>query len=224
VAIEAPAAGAEGVTDDTPGSVVGVALFQGQAPQRQPLALSGCDHGGDEPPLDNRIIVTDGRVQNVFVSLKGPRGGTAPPPTEPVVLDQRGCLYTPRVLGLQVGQELRVRNADPLNHNVHVYARRKTFPNNTQAPGADDFVFVFERKEPAPVPIGCDIHPWMKSTVHVTDHPFFAVTDAAGEFRIDELPPGEHTLSAWHEIYGKLTAELDLPPGGTARLEFTFSK
>ncbi|MDP6539338.1 MAG: carboxypeptidase regulatory-like domain-containing protein [Planctomycetota bacterium] len=222
VAVEAPEVSDGAVTDDTPGTVTGMVVFHGEPPEREELSLSGCDHGDEGATLDNRVLVADGRLQNVFVTVKGLRGVDAQPPAEAALLDQQGCIYTPRVLGLQVGQTLRVRNGDPLNHNVHVYARRKTFPNNTQAPGAEDFLFVFDRKEPAPVPIGCDIHPWMKSTVHVTDHPFFSVTDAAGEFAIEGLPPGKHTLTAWHEVYGKLSAELELPPGGAARVEFAF--
>ncbi len=224
VAIDTPPDTGDPVADDTPGSVVGVALFPGNAPAREAIEFSGCEHEGTSPPLDNRILIADGRLQNVYVTVKGLRGVDSPTPEEPIYLDQVGCMYSPRVIGLQVDQELRVRNADPLNHNVHVYARRKTFPNNTQAAGAADFTFVFDRKEPAPVPIGCDIHPWMKSTVHLSDHPFFAVSDATGAFKIDGLPPGKHTLSAWHEVYGKLTAKLDLPPGGTARVEFTFAE
>lgn len=224
VAIEEPPDTGDPVPDDKPGSVVGVALFPGTAPARAELEISGCEHAGASPALDNRTLIADGRLQNVYVTVKGLRVIDAPVPEEPVFLDQSGCMYSPRVIGLQVGQELRVRNSDPLNHNVHLYPRRATFPNNIQAPGAADFTFVFKRKEPAPVPIGCDIHPWMKSTVHLTDHPFFAVSDATGAFRIDGLPPGKHTLTAWHEVYGKLTAKLDLPPGGTARIEFTFAE
>jgi plastocyanin len=224
VAIEAPPDTGDPVADDTPGSVVGVALFPGPAPARKVLDFSGCEHEGASPPLDNRILIADGRLQNVYVTVKGLRGIDAPVPEEPVFLDQSGCMYSPRVIGLQVGQELRVRNGDPLNHNVHLYPRRTNFPNNIQAPGAADFSFVFDRKEPAPVPIGCDIHPWMKSTVHISDHPFFAVSDATGAFKIDGLPPGKHALTAWHEVYGKLIAKLDLPPGGTARIEFTFAE
>lgn len=220
----APAAG-EGDAD-APASIRGVVHFEGEPPAREPLAITstkGCEHDGP-PPLTEAVIVNDGRLQNciVYVSKGLSDHQAPPPPEEPVRLDQRGCVYRPHVSALRAGQKLVVHNNDPSSHNVHVYAQRTTVPNRTQPAGGQDLEIVFEKAEP-PVTLGCDIHPWMRAHVGVFDHPFFAVTGEDGSFRIDGLPPGKYTLTCWHEKYEKRTTELDLPAGGTARVDFTVS-
>lgn len=206
-------------------SIRGSTRFVGEPPARRPLAItgvSGCQHDGPAP-LTESVIVKDGRLGNciVFVSRGLPQDGVPPAPTEPVFLDQHGCVYRPHVSALRVGQELRVKNSDPTSHNVRVEARRTSVPNRTQAAGGADLRIVFEAPEP-PVKFGCDIHPWMGAWVGVFDHPYFAVTGPEGEFLIEGLPPGRYTLTSWHESFERGTVDVDLSAGGGATVEFVY--
>ncbi len=208
------------------GTIRGVVRFEGQPPERKEMAIgstAGCEHH-PKPPLTEDVIVTNGRVENTFVQIKdGLDGWIMPPaPTQPAVLDQLGCMYRPRVIGLQLGQKLLVHNSDDATHNVHSFATRNDNFNRTQSPGGADIEWIAEKRE-AMAAFGCDIHPWMKAWVSVCDHPFFAVSAADGTFSISGLPPGEYTLEAAHEKLGKKSKNVTLSAGGTAEIEFVFA-
>src|ERR1700758_1873458 len=108
-------------------------------------------------------------------------GGSAPP----LVLDQKGCMYVPYIAAVQTGQKIVVRNSDPGLHNVHPTpeANGNEEKNLAQPPGTPDLEFMFPAAENF-VRFKCDVHPWMYAYVTVVDHPYFAVTDKDGKFRI----------------------------------------
>ena len=208
----------------TAGTLRGVVRFDGTPPPRKEMAIgnsAGCEHH-PVPPLTEDLIVADGLVENVFVHVKkGLEKVEVPPaPAEPVVLDQRGCMYRPRVVGMRAGQKLAVRNSDGATHNVHSRPERNDGFNRTQAPGGADVEWVAAEPE-VMIPFGCDIHPWMKAWVGVVDHPFFAVTGPDGGFTIPGLPPGEFEVEARHEKLGKKTGKIVVSAGGTAEIVLT---
>jgi hypothetical protein len=219
---DAPAAERRAIDPAAVGALHGVVRFEGQAPQRFELGASSraeCRHAG-VVHLSETVIVTDGKLQNAYVYVKrGLEGWEIPAAsTAPVVLDQLGCLYTPHVLALQARTPLRVRNSDPTSHNVHLKAPRNALmQNKNMGKGQADLELVFERPEHL-IEFACDIHPWMGAWVFVEEHPFFAVSDAAGEFEIGGLPPGEYTLEAVHEELGKARADVRVETGASAEV------
>lgn len=172
-----------------------------------------------EPPLSEEIVVgSDFGLRWAFVYVKEGARAT-PAPETPVALTQAGCLYRPRVLGLQVGQPLLVINDDPLLHNIHVlpFANRG-FNFGQPTKGLED-----RRTFSAPevmVKVKCDVHPWMAAWIGVLDHPFFAVTDAEGAYALPELPAGQYTLEVWHEAYRTVAKLVELQPGAGAVVNF----
>ncbi|MBA4150614.1 MAG: hypothetical protein H0X66_21075 [Verrucomicrobia bacterium] len=150
-----------------------------------------------------------------------PKGMTFPPRAEPLLLDQVNCEYTPYIAALQTGQKMLVRNSDPLLHNVHPTpaAPGNREANKAQMPKAADLEFVFENPEPF-LRFKCDIHPWMFSYVSVFDHPFFAVTDANGNFSITNVPPGKYRLQAMHRRAGTVSQEVVLTKGRGSEIAF----
>jgi len=175
-------------------------------------------------PHTEFFVVTDGRLANALIYVKA---GTAldglsfEPPAANVVLDQRGCFYVPRVLGVQVNQTLEVRNSDNTVQNVHPRPRNNAEWNRSQAPLSEPLMTKFTQSEIV-IPFKDNQHPWKMAYVGVFSHPFFAVTNSKGEFRIEGLPPGSYTIAAWHEQLGEKTFDVTIYPGSHQSLDFVF--
>jgi plastocyanin len=143
-------------------------------------------------------------------------------PTTPVVIDQKGCVYTPRVVGVRVGQPIEVVNSDPTLHNVHALPMVNQEFNQGQPVQYSKLSRTFTAPE-VMVRFKCDVHSWMAAWVGVVAHPYFAVTGADGSFQLPNLPPGTYTLEAWHEKLGPKTAKVTVAAGQTQAASFTFS-
>ena len=143
-----------------------------------------------------------GGLRNAVVSLTMDEGaaGVVPqvPPTDGLpaaVVDQIDETFVPRVVAVRAGQAVEFRNSDGGNHNVRAASTiaRNEFNTFTGPGGKYEHQFAAHPKE-RPVLIGCDIHPWMRAWVFVFEHPYFTVTDEAGRFMIENVPPGSYTL------------------------------
>jgi len=163
----------------------------------------------------------DGSLANVFVSLDGNFPPTPVPP-EPVTIDQQGCVYRPRVLGMRAGQMLQIRNDDEVLHNLHASSGRGN-GFNVSEPRAG-IVQQFRLKDAEiMVHVRCDVHSWMNAFVGVVGHPYFAVSGAAGSFEIPNVPEGTYKIVAWHERYGSLNQTVRVRAGGVATVAFSYS-
>lgn len=201
------------------GTVRGHVHFIGEAPTLPPVALGaseGCGALRTTAPSE-RLLVQDGRIANVFLRVKaGPAAADATVPSEPVVLDQKGCVFEPHVVVVRVGQPLALHNSDPLVHNVNVRSKRNESSNRSVAPGAQGLQLVFESAESS-IPVRCDIHPWMQAFVHVVDTPQFALTGADGTFELRGLAPGDYEFELVHEWLGRFSFRATV--GGERGLE-----
>ncbi len=206
------------------GTIMGVARFEGQRPKAKPVPMDGASlklHKS-QPLEENALIGPDGALANVFVQVKkGLERREYEPPREPVLMDQIGSVFRPRVQGIMVGQKFVMRNSDPFIHNVRSMSLRNRAFNVAQPPGTADREQTFRRRE-GPIRMGCDFHKWMRAYLFVVEHPYFAVTDAKGQFEIKGLPPDEYELEAWHEEFGELEANVTVGPDGKATAEFVF--
>ena len=129
-------------------------------------------------------------------------------------------MYTPHMLGLVVGQKLRIKNSDPTNHNIHPLPKENREWNQSMPPGSADLVQEFARPE-IMIPVKCNVHPWMISYVGVQRHPFFAVTGADGSFEIKGLPPGDYVIEAWHEKFGTFQQNVTVGASETKQVDFS---
>jgi plastocyanin len=208
------------------GAISGEVRFEGSVPAKTELRLGGwpectVQHEGRIYARD--VLVSEGRVQNALVYLKEGLGDRVfAIPDRPVVVDQEGCLFEPRVAAAQAYQPLRFLNSDPLAHNVHGRPRRSREWNFSLGVKGAARTIAIPAPE-VPVEIVCDIHPWMKAYIGVFDHPYFAVTGADGAFVLNNVPPGKYTVEAWHERFGARTQEVSLGAKERVEIVFTFT-
>ena len=211
----------------TAATLHGKVTYRGPKPLREVISMdaeSACVqmHAG-KPVYDDQIVLGQGGgVANVFVYIKtGLEGKKFEPPKEQVVLDQRGCMFVPRVVGLQAGRSLAVRNSDAIVHNVHPAPKNNREWNEGMSPGAPDVVHRFARQE-VMIRVKCNLHPWMRSWIAVMEHPYFTVTGADGSFDLKNVPPGDYTVAVWHEKLGELAQSAMFAPSSIQSLNFTY--
>lgn len=175
-----------------------------------------------KPPTRQDVVVNSNQtLRNVIIYVKAglPAGKKYPLPSEPVVLDQRGCVYEPHVFALRAGQDLKVLNSDSTVHNINAQSQKINFAmiSDKVPPQLRTF-----QKPEMPVKIKCDVHPWMLAWAGVFDHPYFAVTGDDGSFELPALPVGEYTVEAWHEEYGAQIKKVKCAEGQPQTVEFTY--
>jgi plastocyanin len=221
--------GGKTVDPATAGSLSGKVLFKGTPPARETFKMGTdtvCQQSGGPNPQSEAILVgADGAIKNVFVYIKD---GVDPAysfdvPSTPVALDQKGCIYTPRVIGVRAGQTIEVINSDATLHNVHAIPKTNQEFNHPQSKVGDKLTKVFTVPE-VMVRFKCDVHGWMSSYVGVMATPFFAVTGDDGSFDIKGLPPGTYTVEAWHEKLGTQTTKVTVAEHQAQTAAFSFEE
>jgi hypothetical protein len=205
--------------------IVGTVSLLGTPPAEIPIELGpSCGRLRRAPVTTRHFVVSpEGGLANVFVSLgQGVEGGfisTGPAPP----LDQIRCMFEPYVFGVQTNQKFFVQNSDPELHNLHFTPRLNRERNIAQPAGKRLLEFNFPKPEPF-IRIKCDVHPWMFAYVSVVEHPFFAVTDTNGLFRLPTgFPAGRYVVTAMHLKAGTLSQEVILAPGEQKAIEFQFA-
>lgn len=211
----------------TAGKLRGRIVYQGAKPSRRAISMESdinCnqEHGG-KPVYEEAVAVgKEGGLANAFVYIQtGLEGKKFEPVQEPVVLDQRGCMFVPRAIGLQAGQTMKLRNSDKVSHNVHPVPKNNREWNESQAPGTPDAERRFARAE-VMIPVKCNIHQWMHAYIGVVEHPYFAVTGPDGSFELSNVPPGEYTVAVWHEKLGDQTKQIRLAASASETVDFLY--
>jgi plastocyanin len=200
------------------GSVRGHVRVSGPVPENDPIRMSAdpmCNTANaGRRVLDEGVAAApDGSLATVFVELVG-NFPDAPVPAEPVSIDQKGCVYRPRVIGLRAGQALQVRNSDDGLHNVHGISTDRDGFNVSQP--LSGTINTFHPHDPGILRLKCDVHTWMVAFVGVVDHPYFAVTGADGAFAFRDVPAGTYSVRTWHERFGTITTPVHVEGGHDA--------
>ena len=218
-------------------SVIGTVKFEGQAPHHRAINMEAdaiCLAAHKDAVYPQTFLIGEGNtLGNVFVYVKsgdqleipGKRGLTKmdyPAPTEPAILNQKGCDYAPHVLGVMVGQKVKFLNTDGTLHNVHGMCKVNPEFNAAMPNVIKEMEKVFNKPE-FMFPVRCDVHPWMVAWMAVMSHPFFTVTTIDGQFEIKNLPAGTYEIEAWHEKLGTKTATIIVKDGANQTIDFTFS-
>ena len=210
----------------TAGSVSGTIHYKGKRPVPKAIDMSeepACVEAHHGKAYDESLAVSkSGALANAFVYVKSGLEGKAfaVPPT-PVTIDQSGCWFRPRVMGIQVGQTLQVVNSDPVTHNIHPMAQVNRAWNHSQGAGDPPIDRRFLKPE-IMIPVKCNIHSWMHAFIGVLPYPYFAVSADSGSFTIGNLPPGTYILAVWQDKLGTQEQQITISPHGSAEANFTF--
>lgn len=223
----APPAQLKKVDPATAGAVAGKVTLSGPAPALETMRVAvdkTCiDAMGSTATSDAILIGADGSIQNAFVYIKDTLSDYAfDVPTQPYVLDQVGCRYTPRIFGVRVGQPLEMVNSDATMHNVHALPMVNQEFNRATPRKNDRITQIFTAPEQM-VRFKCDLHAWMNAYGGVMPHPFFGVTSADGSFSLTGVPPGKYELAVWHEKLGSTTQTIEIGNSQSVSLNFTLS-
>lgn len=188
-------------------------LLDGDVPKAQKV-----NNGGRDPfcaalniMSEKMVIGKDGAIQNLAVYLDTRRTKIDLPdvPVDEdakIVLDNKGCVFVPHMIVARTGQTVTVKNSDGCGHNANF--NFLVNPGvNFLVPAGGEKKLKLEAAEPAPIPVECNVHPWMRSYIIITDHPYVGVTDDSGEMTIENLPVGEVTFKIWHENSVKSLSE-----------------
>ncbi len=220
----ATATAAAAVSPDA-ATVTGTVKLAGVAPKMNAIPMGAdpyCQSQHSTPATEEDVMAgPGGELANVFVYVKN-ISGNFPPPSTPVVLDQKGCQYHPHVNGIQVGQALQIKNDDATLHNVHALPNVNSQFNEGQPVQGMVSTRKFDKAEMTPFKIKCDVHGWMRSYMAVMPHPFYAVSADNGTFTIPNLPPGNYTIVAWHEKYGQTEQQVTVGAKESKAISFSF--
>jgi plastocyanin len=203
----------------------GTVTLVGDVPEARRIDLSADPFCAEQSPnaTTEYFVVNDGKVANVLVYVTNETLRTSDSFlsfANSVVLERSKCRFEPRVLGIQVGQPLEIVNRDKTVHNTHPYPKVNLEWNMSQ-PAFTALTQAFERPEVF-IPVGCNQHPSEKAFISVFNHPFFAVTDKRGNYKIEGLPPGSYKVVAMHEKLGEKSVELAVTGGTAQSVDFVY--
>jgi plastocyanin len=179
------------------------------AMERRPgVADLGTPTGREVPDLLRSVVYLESAPRGAFETSEGGRA----------VMDQRNETFVPHVLAIPTGTTVDFPNSDKFYHNVFSLSKTRQFDLGRYAAGSSRPVR-FDRA--GIVRVFCDIHSHMNAYILVFNHPFFAMTDAEGRYRIENVPPGTYGVIAWNEGTSSETRPITVPDGGVAELDFT---
>lgn len=209
-------------------SVTGTIKLEGTPPHQKPIDMSkepSCAAVHKANPVTTESVVAgpDGGLKNVVVYISEGWSGPAQATSGTPVWNQKGCQYIPHVMGLDTDQHFKVTNSDPTSHNIHPMPKPGSANhewNKSQPAGAPPIDAVWPAEEVA-IHVKCNIHPWMSGYMVVVKGPY-GVSDDKGSFKIEDVPPGNYTLTAWQETYGTQTQKITVAAGKPATANFTF--
>ncbi|MFQ5852021.1 MAG: carboxypeptidase regulatory-like domain-containing protein [Candidatus Binatia bacterium] len=211
----------EGMTVTNGGTVSGFVKLQGELPDLAPPEVFKFKEVCKNVPNEELVVGPRRGIRYAVVTVEGITKGKAIEREAVNELDNRGCRFVPHVQAAIVGQWLMIKNSDPILHTAHAY-----FEDGQPQFNLGLFPGKLRRKplvSPGIVKILCEVHPWMRALVVVTEHPYHGVTDIYGEYKIRDVPPGTYRLKVWHESLGTQEKQVEVKAGAASKVDFILS-
>ena len=203
------------------GTIEGTVSYAGKNRTAKPLKMDSDPICGSShkiaPVKEDFILNEENKFKNVIVWLKDIKfDGELSNDTG--LIDQVGCIYTPHVNAFTTSQKVLIKNSDKTLHNVNSQSKVNESFNSAQPAGVPEIEKTFSKAE-EPFYVKCDVHPWMKAWIMVADHPFFAITDENGNFKIDNVPAGEYEIIFWQEKLSNLPKKKYVEADNTLKIK-----
>jgi Carboxypeptidase regulatory-like domain len=205
------------------GAIEGKVTYTGTPPKMKPIDMAKeptCAKEHNPPEMAQNVVTGPGNALQYVVVYISAGEQPSPTPSQAVRFDQKGCMYIPHVLPMQVGQELMIYTDDPFAHNIHPLPKVNPEWNKSQPPGAAPIDTKWDK--PEFIEVKCNIHPWMHGYFVVLRTSRYAVTDNNGAFNLKGLPAGKYTVTAWQEQYGTQSQEVTISGSETKTANFVF--
>ncbi|MFY9530144.1 MAG: carboxypeptidase regulatory-like domain-containing protein [Candidatus Acidiferrales bacterium] len=205
------------------GAIEGKVTYTGTPPKMKPIDMAKeptCAKEHNPPEMTQNVVTGPGNALQYVVVYISAGEQPSPTPSQAVRFDQKGCMYIPHVLPMQVGQELLIYTDDPFAHNIHPLPKVNPEWNKSQPPGAAPIDTKWDK--PEFIEVKCNIHPWMHGYFVVLRTSRYAVTDNNGGFSLKGLPAGKYTLTAWQEQYGTQSQEVTISGSETKAANFVY--
>ena len=206
------------------GALVGRVLYVGQAiPDQVIEVIRDSAFCGTQATIKSVAVhVKTHGLEGAVVSIDGVALPISEPSLPPLVLTNTRCTFTPRIAVGMVGQQVEIRNDDPVMHNTHISMGPRTFVNVAMIPSSRPVGKPL--KQPGIYTVKCDAHKFMQAHVLAFTHPYFSVTDETGAFRIPNLPAGEHQVTIWHDTLGTVQQSVTIPSHGETHITLEYPK
>lgn len=195
------------------GAIRGKVVLAGPVPAASKLSVTIDQYVcGTEKPAEDLVVSPQREIRNAVVWIQNaPARAAWSQPAGPSQVDQKECVFVPRVMIVPAGGTVEFLNSDRLLHNLHASPRDNAPFNRTQPKGRTIPV-VFPK--PEIIRVDCDLHSWMRTWVVVAEHPYYAITSATGAFAFENLPPGQYTLLIWQEKLGITSRDVTVTGDG----------
>lgn len=205
------------------GRIEGEVRLESSARDTMVIVTRNADLCGERVP-EGAIVAPTGGLMNVVVWLTDAREGKPLPESKRFEVTNTRCRYDPRVQGVLVGGTLNVKSSDPVVHETVFRVSGSSQAIKTVTQNSDGQVVPLDSvlARPVRLELVCRTHPWTHGSIHVFDHPYFAVSAPTGRFVIDSIPPGDYTMRTWHERMGSTSREVRIEDGRIARVEVKY--
>ena len=205
------------------GTVKGIVRFDGPPLANKKFSVTIDQYlCGKEKVAQDLVLSSSHGIKNAVVALHGvPAGSKTPKLPASIKMDQKACMFVPRVVLVPTGGTVEFLNSDRLLHNVRSDAKENR-PFNRAQPHARTIAMTF--KSPEILRVDCDLHSWMRGWVVVAEHPFYVVTNDAGEFAFENIPPGKYTLEVWQEALGQVKQAVTVTASGAQDVTVRMTK
>ena len=175
-------------------------------------------------PDEGLLVGENGGLAHVVVCLLDIESGKDPKSMPEPVLANKGCRYEPHVQAMTVGESLTITNEDPILHNTHAYDSGERTVFNMALPIQGQRIKK-KMKKPGVLNAKCDAgHTWMNGYIYVHLNPYYAVTDADGNFEITDIPVGDYTVKVWHPTLGEVERAVSISAGEAATVKLNLGE
>lgn len=219
-----PAMAYEAIETASVGTIVGTVSFQGKAPKRKKIVVTRDKKvcAKETKFTESLIVGRNGGVKNAVLHLSDIKRGKKFKSPSVFEIDQRGCQFHPHVFIVPAGNSFNLINSDGILHNFRTNSTKNPILNKAQPKFKKKLKIKINK--PEIIRANCDVHEWMNAWLVIAEHPYYALTDESGSFKIADVPPGTYTIQLWHETLGQQTTKVMVKAGEQTKASFELKK